>query len=74
MEKEIEKEKRWIEEWNAGVRKERQKEKQELKWRIVAGEVLGYIRKVKCLGLPLTRGTRGRGHSHMHAPWPRQVL
>ena len=34
----IEKERRRVEEWNAGVRKEEQKEKLELKWRIVAGE------------------------------------
>ena len=42
----IEKERRRVEEWNAGVRKEEQKEKLELKWRIVAGEVLGYIRRM----------------------------
>ena len=35
IEKGIEKERRRVEEWNAGVRKETQKEKQELKWRVV---------------------------------------
>ena len=44
----IEKDRRQVEELYARNREERQKEKQELKWRIVAGEVLGYIRRVKC--------------------------
>ena len=44
----MEKERRRVEEWNAGARKERQREKLELKWRILAGEILGYIRRMKC--------------------------
>ena len=39
----IEEERRRVEEWNANVRKEWQEEKMELKWRIVAGEVVRSI-------------------------------
>ena len=43
----IEEERRRVEEWNANIRKERQEEKMGLKWRIVAGEVVGLIRREK---------------------------
>ena len=45
----LEKERRRVEEWNAGVRKERHKEKQELKWKIVAGEVVRNIQGEECV-------------------------
>jgi hypothetical protein len=45
----IEKDRRQVEELYARNREERHKEKLELKWKIVAGEVLGHIRKVRCL-------------------------
>ena len=44
----IEEERRRVEEWNASIRKERKEEKLKLKWRIVAGEVVGYVRRMKC--------------------------
>ena len=41
-------ERRRVEEWNASTRKERQEEKLKLKLRMVAGEVIGYVRRIKC--------------------------